>query len=46
MKELLNILCFNRIARMDYNDDEKKTLYLSGIVLCVILIVSIYITEY
>jgi hypothetical protein len=45
MKEIINILCFNRMVRMDYDDEEKKALYGAGIILGIIVLVAIYIGE-
>jgi uncharacterized membrane protein len=45
MNDLLRILCFDRMIKHDYNDEERKSLYLSAIVLCIITLVAIYLTK-
>ena len=45
MNDLLKILCFDRLIKMNYSEEEQKALCLAGIVLMVIILVAIYLTR-
>lgn len=40
MKKLLEILCFDRMAKQDYTSEERRTLILAALMLVGILVAS------
>jgi hypothetical protein len=45
MNDLLKILCFDRLIKMNYSEDEQKALCWAGIVFMIILLVAIYVRQ-